>query len=67
MPDTDLSQTIASAAANPKKIQGDEATIEEHSLPDLIAADQYLSRKEAKGKAGLGWTFRRAAPPNPSE
>lgn len=67
MADTDLSQTIADAAANPKKIQGDEATIEEHSLPDLIAADQYLTRKNARSRTSLGWTFRRGAPPSPAE
>lgn len=67
MSDTDLSQTIANAAANPKRIQGDEATVEEHSLPDLIAADRYLKQTNSSNRSGFGWVFRRAAPPSPAE
>lgn len=40
-----LSESIAESAAAPRRMKGDEGEMEAHSLPDQIAADQYLSSK----------------------
>lgn len=47
---TPLSETIAEAAAAPRRMKGDEGEVEAHSLPDQIAADQYLSSKSVAKK-----------------
>lgn len=54
MSDPDLSETIEELAQAPKKSVGDNGTIEEHSIQDLIEADRYLSRK----RASLGKGFK---------
>jgi hypothetical protein len=43
--ETDLSQTIADAAAAPKRMRNDAGEAEAHSLADLIKADEHLARK----------------------
>lgn len=42
MTDTTLATKILENAQAPKRVRGDEAEVEAHSLPDQIAADQYL-------------------------
>lgn len=34
-------ETIAENAAAPKRVQGDQGSAEQHSIPDQIAADKY--------------------------
>lgn len=50
MSDPTLSETIAEAAAAPRRVKGDEGEVEAHSLPDQIAADQYLASKAVAAK-----------------
>ena len=45
MSTTDLSTTIADVAASPRHVQHDAGSHDEHTLPDLIAADKYLRSK----------------------
>lgn len=68
----DLKQQIEDAANAPKQMQTDMGKIEEHPLPDLIAADQYLAGKDAaegtnaNGGPKTGWgcvRWARGIPP----
>lgn len=58
-----LEDSIRESATGPAKASGDSGSIEQHPLPDQIAADRYLqSKKAAKGK-GLGVKFSKLVPP----
>lgn len=43
----DIQDAIEQSAKGPKRASGDTGSIEQHSLPDQIAADQYLASKAA--------------------
>jgi hypothetical protein len=43
----DLKDSIAENAQGPRRAQGDSGSMEQHSLPDQIAADKYLASKQA--------------------
>jgi hypothetical protein len=58
-----LEDTIRENAAGPKRAKGDSAEMEQHPLPDQIAADRYLASKNATKKKGLGATFKKLVPP----
>lgn len=62
MPD-DLKQTILENAQGPAKASGDSGSMEQHSLPDQIAADRYLASKQATRKKGLGISMKKLVPP----
>ena len=58
----DLSDTIKTNAAQPKKVVVDGQVVEQHSLPDQIAADRHTSTAAAVAKsritvraAGVSW------------
>jgi hypothetical protein len=59
----DLEQVIRDSAAGPKRAKGDSAEMEQHSLPDQIAADRYLQSKTASRRAGLGIPLKKLSPP----
>lgn len=63
--ETDLTDTIAQAAADPAEAQGDEGRVRAHSLRDLIAADRHLAAKAALagGTANPGIRIGRITPP----
>lgn len=48
----ELQDAIAKNAAGPKRVQTDGVEVEQHALPDQIAADEYIERKKA-GRAGV--------------
>jgi hypothetical protein len=50
----DLTTTIETNAAVPAKVSGDAGSVEQHPLPDQIAADKYLKSQQAAKSAGLG-------------
>lgn len=56
MPD-EVQDDIEDAAQKPRRMRGDEGEIEEHSLPDQIEADRYLSAREAVKKQHRGLRF----------
>ena len=58
-----LDTKLEENAAGPKKASGDVATVEQHSLPDQIAADRYLCTKKAARSRGLGIRFGKLRPP----
>ena len=43
----DLDNEIATNAAGPRQATVDGVTVQQHSLPDQIAADKYLAAKRA--------------------
>ncbi len=64
MPDpTPLDQSIQENAAGPKKAQGDVGSVEQHSLPDQIAADRYLASKRAMQSKSKGIRLTKLVPP----
>lgn len=48
-----ISDTLQNVAAGPKQTTVDGESVSEHSLPDLIQADQYVSEQNASGKRTL--------------
>jgi hypothetical protein len=59
----DLEDNIRQNAAGPKRAKGDSAEMEQHSLPDQIAADRYLEGKKATRSKGLGIPLKKLVPP----
>ncbi len=59
----DLEDTIRENAGGPKRAKGDSTEMEQHSLPDQIAADRYLASKAAAKKQGLGIKITKLVPP----
>ncbi len=59
----ELEDNIRENAAGPKRAKGDSAEMEQHSLPDQIAADRYLASKQASKKKGLGMKLTKLIPP----
>lgn len=60
---TILDSTIAENAQGPKKAQGDAGSVEQHSLPDQIAADRYLASKRAVQSKNKGIVITKLIPP----
>jgi hypothetical protein len=61
--EADLADAIATSAQGPKKASGDEGTFETHSLPDQIAADEYLANKAAAKKPHRALKFAKMTRP----
>ena len=59
----DLEDAIRENAEGPAKASGDSGSIEQHKLPDQIAADKYLSAKEAAKSKRKGLQFNKLVPP----
>lgn len=59
----DLEQAIRDNADGPAKASGDAGSVEQHKLPDQIAADRYLASKQAAKSKRLGLRFTRIVPP----
>ncbi|HYD00770.1 MAG TPA: hypothetical protein VEB22_06035 [Phycisphaerales bacterium] len=60
---SDTEQAIRSNAAGPAKAAGDSGSVEQHPLPDQIAADRYLASKKAAQRPGAGVRFAKLVPP----
>lgn len=56
MSDT-LIDTIEENALGPKRAQGDSGSIEQHPLPDQIAAAKFLADRAAQQNANRGLRF----------
>ena len=59
----DLTSDIRQNAEGPAKVSGDSGSVEQHRLPDQIAADKYLASKTAAQNKGLGIKFTKLSPP----
>jgi len=62
----DLKDTIRENAEGPAKAAGDAGSVEQHKLPDQIAADKYLASKEAAKSKRRGLQFNKLVPPGAS-
>ena len=60
---SELDETIRDNAQGPAKAAGDAGSIEQHKLPDQIAADKYLASKEAVHSKSRGLAFNKLVPP----
>jgi hypothetical protein len=60
---TELDDTIRDNAQGPAKAAGDAGSVEQHKLPDQIAADRYLSAKDAAKSKRRGLRFNKLVPP----
>ena len=58
----DLDNTIQTNAQGPAKASGDSGSVEQHPLPDQIAADKYLESKKASRAKGLGIKLAKVSP-----
>jgi len=58
-----LKDTIRENAEGPAKAAGDAGSVEQHKLPDQIAADKYLASKEAAKSKRRGLVFNKFIPP----
>lgn len=63
---TNLDETIRENAAGPAKASGDAGSMEQHKLPDQIAADKYLASKDATTGRRFPLRFARVRPPGAS-
>lgn len=61
----DLDNSIRENAEGPKRAKGDSSEMEQHPLPDQIAADRYFEAKKASRK-GLGIRTTKLVPPGAS-
>jgi hypothetical protein len=59
----DLTETIEDNAAGPKQATADGVTVQQHSLPDQIAADKYLANKAASANPARAFTRVKIVPP----
>lgn len=59
----DLSDEIETAASQPKRVTTDAGSVEQHSLPDLIAADKHLKGEGGVDRPHLGLRFAKWRPP----
>ena len=59
----DLKDAIRENAEGPAKAAGDAGSMEQHKLPDQIAADKYLASKEAAKSKTRGLVFNKLVPP----
>ena len=62
----DLEQSIRDNAAGPAKASSDSGSMEQHKLPDQIAADRYLCAKDAAKSKFRGLRFTKLVPPGAS-
>lgn len=58
-----LDETIRENAQGPAKAAGDSGSMEQHKLPDQIAADKYLASKDAAKSKSRGLRFNKLVPP----
>ncbi|MCO6455480.1 MAG: hypothetical protein J5I93_09300 [Pirellulaceae bacterium] len=59
----ELEDAIRENAQGPAKAAGDSGSMEQHKLPDQIAADKYLASKEAAKSKRRGLQFNKLVPP----
>ena len=58
-----LDDTIRENAQGPAKASGDSGSMEQHKLPDQIAADKYFASKAAAKSKSRGLVFNKLVPP----
>jgi len=59
----EIGDAIRNNAQGPARVSSDAGSVEQHSLQDQIAADRYLSAKDAAKKKNRGLIFNKFIPP----
>lgn len=59
----ELDDTIEANAGGPRRVKGDQGEVEQHSLKDQIAADEYLAAKRAARQNRRGLRINKLSPP----
>jgi hypothetical protein len=59
----ELDEAIRTNAEGPRSASGDSGSMQQHSIPDQIAADRYLASKKAARSKGLGVRLTKVVPP----
>jgi len=62
MAEDTIKSAIETNAAGPRRASGDSGSVEQHSLPDQIAADKYVESKKASRAGGLGVKLAKLSP-----
>ncbi len=62
MADNTIENSIKENAAGPKSASGDAGSVQQHSLPEQIAADKHIQSKEAMKSKGLGIKLLKISP-----
>lgn len=65
-PDTSLDDAIRENAQGPAEAHGDSGGLKQHSLTEQIAADRYLSSKDAVKSKTRGLRLTKLSPPGAS-
>lgn len=65
MPTTsdDVTQAVLDNSVGPRKVDGDEATVEQHSIPDQIAAAKFAASQTGVANPSRGIRFSQIVPP----
>ena len=61
-----IADALRDNATGPKKVQGDEAALEQHSLPDQIAAHRHVAASDAIDLPHRGMRFTVLRLPGPT-
>ena len=61
----EIKDAIVANATGPKSVEGDEATVQQHSIADQIAAAQFVAGKTAVKKPHRGMRFTQVVKPGP--
>ena len=59
----DLKDTIEQNAQGPRQATVDGVNVQQHSLPDQIAADKYLAAKKGAANPAKAFTRAKIVPP----
>lgn len=59
----EFADQLSAALSAPKRVKGDAGEVEQHSISDMIKADQYLAAKCAAKSPRRGLRFTRMIPP----
>ena len=62
MTDSTIQNSIKENAAGPKSASGDAGSVQQHSLPEQIAADKHIQSKQAMSSKGLGIKLLKISP-----
>ena len=62
MAENTIQNSIQENDAGPKSASGDAGSVEQHSLPDQIAADKHIASKQAMRNKGLGIKLVKLSP-----
>lgn len=63
MSESEIEQQIDKIAQEPAEARGDQGSIKQHSIAELIEADKHKARKQASRLSGLPFRVGKIRPP----